>query len=40
MYNDKGSVGIVASKFGDFEDGASEAGGEEADAVFEEPNFG
>lgn len=40
VYNDKGSVGIVASKFGDFEDGASEASGEEAEAAFEEPNFG
>ena len=40
VYNDKGSLGIIASKFGDFEDGTGEASGEEAEAAFEEPNFG
>ncbi len=40
VYDDKGNVGIVASKFGDFEDGAGEASGEEAEKAFEEPNFG
>ena len=41
IYKGKGYTGLIASKIGDFEGGASETENEDqAEKEFEEPNFG